>query len=111
MARGSRSAKTRGMADSAHALTVKTPLERAHQHAMDWLGSLDHRGGAALVDADDVAAALGRELPEGPMPAEDVVDLLAAACEPGLVAMPSGRFYGFVIGGSEAGGAAGRRVG
>ena len=30
-----------------------------------------------------------------------MVDLLAAACEPGLVAMPSGRFYGFVIGGTQ----------
>ena len=35
------------------------------------------------------------------MPAEDVVDLLAAACEPGLTAMPSGRFFGFVIGGTH----------
>src|SRR5680860_228288 len=45
--------------------------------------------------------ALGRALPEGPTPAEDVVDLLAAACDPGLVAMPSGRFFGFVIGGAQ----------
>jgi glutamate/tyrosine decarboxylase-like PLP-dependent enzyme len=29
------------------------------------------------------------------------VDLLASACEPGLTAMPSGRFFGFVIGGSH----------
>ena len=48
-----------------------------------------------------MAAALGRDLPDGATPAEDVVDLLATACEPGLVAMPSGRFFGFVIGGSE----------
>ncbi|CAM5390904.1 aspartate aminotransferase family protein [Streptomyces tanashiensis] len=34
------------------------------------------------------------------MPA-DVVDLLATACEPGLTAFPSGRFYGFVVGGTE----------
>jgi hypothetical protein len=30
-----------------------------------------------------------------------VVDLLAAACDPGLAAMPSGRFFGFVIGGAQ----------
>jgi glutamate/tyrosine decarboxylase-like PLP-dependent enzyme len=30
-----------------------------------------------------------------------VIDLLAVACEPGLTAIPGGRFYGFVAGGSE----------
>jgi glutamate/tyrosine decarboxylase-like PLP-dependent enzyme len=30
-----------------------------------------------------------------------VIDLLAGACEPGLTAMPSGRFYGMVIGGTH----------
>jgi glutamate/tyrosine decarboxylase-like PLP-dependent enzyme len=93
--------KTRGMADSTHALPFAAPLERAHQHALDWLASLDDRRVAPHADADDVAAALGRALPEGPTPPEQVVDRLAAACEPGLVAMPSGRFYGFVIGGSQ----------
>ena len=29
------------------------------------------------------------------------MDLLAEACEPGLTAMPSGRFFGFVIGGTH----------
>src|SRR5215207_6797982 len=36
----------------------------------------------------------------GPDPA-DVIDLLAAGAEPGLVGMPSGRFFGFVIGGTH----------
>jgi glutamate/tyrosine decarboxylase-like PLP-dependent enzyme len=48
-----------------------------------------------------VADALGRDLPDEPTAAADVVDLLAEAVEPGLVAMPSGRFFGFVIGGSH----------
>ncbi len=55
----------------------------------------------ARVGADAVADTLGRDLPEHGSPAEEVVDLLAGACEPGLVAMPSGRFFGFVIGGSH----------
>ncbi len=76
-------------------------LERAHTHATTWLSSLDDRPVPAARDADAVADALGRDLPEGPSPADEVVDLLAAACEPGLVAMPSGRFFGFVIGGSH----------
>jgi glutamate/tyrosine decarboxylase-like PLP-dependent enzyme len=76
-------------------------LDRAHLHASVWLSSLDDRPVPARVDADTVAEALGRELPEHPSPAEEVVDLLAGACEPGLVAMPSGRFFGFVIGGTH----------
>ncbi len=77
------------------------PLARAHEHALAWLDSLDDRPVSALSDADAVGTALGQTLPEGPTPAEDVVDLLAAACDPGLVAMPSGRFFGFVIGGAQ----------
>jgi glutamate/tyrosine decarboxylase-like PLP-dependent enzyme len=34
------------------------------------------------------------------MPAADVVDYLALKAEPGLMAMPSGRFFGWVIGGT-----------
>ncbi len=48
------------------------------------------------------SAALGTDPPwDGPSPAADVVDLLATACGPGLTAMPSGRFYGMVIGGAH----------
>ena len=34
------------------------------------------------------------------MPADEVIDLLARTAEPGLMAMPSGRFFGWVIGGT-----------
>src|SRR4051794_7378729 len=89
------------MTHSRHVDPFRTPLDRAHAHAVGWLESLDDRPVPARVDADTVAGALGRALPEGPTPAEDVVDLLATECEPGLVAMPGGRFFGFVIGGSQ----------
>ncbi|QZY30894.1 aminotransferase class V-fold PLP-dependent enzyme [Nocardioides coralli] len=52
-------------------------------------------------DAAQVAERLGRELPEGPTDPRDVLDLLAEAGEPGLAAIPSGRFFGFVMGGSH----------
>jgi len=77
------------------------PLERAHHHAADWFETLGKRPVPAAGAADQVADALGRDLPAGPSDAGDVVDLLARACEPGLTAMPSGRFYGMVIGGTE----------
>ena len=80
---------------------MEKALDRAHAHATAWLGSLDHRPVPARADADAVTEALGGDLPAGSSAAPDVVDLLAGAVEPGLVAMPSGRFFGFVIGGSH----------
>jgi glutamate/tyrosine decarboxylase-like PLP-dependent enzyme len=52
------------------------------------------------VDPDELRKALGGPLPEEPVPADEVVEELAAAAEPGLVAMGSGRYFGFVIGGA-----------
>jgi glutamate/tyrosine decarboxylase-like PLP-dependent enzyme len=76
-------------------------LDAAHRHANEWLDSLEDRPVPAQAGADAVADSLGRDLPDGPSDPAEVVDLLATACEPGLVAMPSGRFFGFVIGGSH----------
>ncbi|NYE34997.1 glutamate/tyrosine decarboxylase-like PLP-dependent enzyme [Nocardioides cavernae] len=76
-------------------------LDRAHEHAVGWLASLDGRPVPPRADTEEVLARLGRDLQDGPIPPADVVDELAAACEPGLTAMPSGRFFGFVIGGTH----------
>ena len=48
-----------------------------------------------------MAKALGTELPDGPTDPAEVLDLLVEACDPGLTAMPSGRFFGMVIGGTH----------
>ena len=93
--------KTLPMSSSPRDSLFDLPLARAHDHALAWLESLDDRPVSARSDADAVTTGLGQTLPEGPTPAEEVVDLLAAACDPGLVAMPSGRFFGFVIGGAQ----------
>ena len=81
-------------------------LDRAHEHARRWLDSLAERPVAPSAGADDVADALGRALPDGPGDPASVVDLLVRACEPGLTSMPSGRFFGFVIGGTHPAGLA-----
>jgi glutamate/tyrosine decarboxylase-like PLP-dependent enzyme len=52
------------------------------------------------VDADVMTARLGGPLPDAPTDPAEVVDLLAGLIEPGLIAMPSGRFFGWVIGGT-----------
>ncbi|MFI8276801.1 pyridoxal phosphate-dependent decarboxylase family protein [Streptomyces sp. NPDC085929] len=76
-------------------------LQRAYGHATRWLAGLDERRVPARASVDEIVRALGAELPDGPSTPHDVVDLLATACDPGLTAFPGGRFYGFVVGGTE----------
>jgi glutamate/tyrosine decarboxylase-like PLP-dependent enzyme len=79
----------------------KIALDQAVGHATRWLDSLDTRPVPPQASVAQVAKELGPELPDGPAPAAEVVDLLARACEPGLTAMPSGRFFGLVTGGAH----------
>ena len=76
-------------------------LEAAVRHARGWLDGLATRPAPPQASVAEVAKALGQELPDGPTPADEVIDLLATACDPGLTAMPGGRFYGMVIGGTH----------
>jgi glutamate/tyrosine decarboxylase-like PLP-dependent enzyme len=77
----------------------KIALTHAMGHAVSWLESLPARPVPPQADVAEVTARLGTELPEGPTDAGEVIDLLATASTPGLAAMPSGRFYGMVVGG------------
>jgi glutamate/tyrosine decarboxylase-like PLP-dependent enzyme len=81
-------------------------LDRAHQHALAWLRSLDTRPVSPQASVEEITLALGPDLPDGPTDPAEVIDLLAGACEPGLTGMPSGRFFGFVIGGTHPAGLA-----
>jgi glutamate/tyrosine decarboxylase-like PLP-dependent enzyme len=74
-------------------------LDAAHRLAVGWLDSLPERQVPPRATTEEVIAALG-DLPEGPRPAKDVIEHLAAAAEPGLTAIPSGRWYGMVMGGT-----------
>jgi glutamate/tyrosine decarboxylase-like PLP-dependent enzyme len=75
-------------------------LEAAARHARQWLVSQETRPVGPRVTAADLAADFGGPLPAAGMPAAEVVDYLARKAEPGLMAMPSGRFFGWVIGGT-----------
>jgi len=75
-------------------------LSAAAGHARDWLRSLPDRPVGPRRPAHDLTDAFGGPLPASGMAAEDVVDFLAQTAEPGLMAMPSGRFFGWVIGGT-----------
>jgi glutamate/tyrosine decarboxylase-like PLP-dependent enzyme len=75
-------------------------LRRTAELAADYIESLDERPVFPDVDPAQLREALGGPLPEDPLPAEAVVSELAEAAEQGLVAMGSGRYFGFVIGGT-----------
>jgi glutamate/tyrosine decarboxylase-like PLP-dependent enzyme len=76
-------------------------LPTALEHAQRWLASLEDRDVPPQVQVEELVERLGPELPDGPQDPAAVVGHLATALEPGLTAMPSGRFYGFVIGGTH----------
>ena len=91
------------MTDRASALPV------AAEHAQRWLDSLADRPVPPQAQVEEIVERLGTALPDGSADPAEVVEQLAAACEPGLTAMPSGRFFGLVIGGTPPG-RAGRRL-
>jgi glutamate/tyrosine decarboxylase-like PLP-dependent enzyme len=75
-------------------------LERAAAIAADYLDTLETRPVFPQVTPEELREALGGPLPNEPLDARQVVDELAAAADPGVVAMGSGRYFGFVIGGA-----------
>jgi glutamate/tyrosine decarboxylase-like PLP-dependent enzyme len=84
----------------------RSPLRVAIDAATGYLDSLDDRPVWARATYEDMLAALGGPLPATPTDPAEVVAQLAKAAEPGLTATPSGRFYGFVIGGVHPAGLA-----
>ncbi len=74
-------------------------LKRAEQHAERWFDGLADRPVYARSESRDLLDRLKRPVPEQPTPPERVIDELVAAVDAGLTAMPSGRFFGWVIGG------------
>ncbi len=75
-------------------------LRAAAQHAEAFLATLDERPVAASADAAAVRTTLGGPLPEHGEDPAAVIDALATGAEPGLVATPGPRHFGFVIGGA-----------
>ena len=75
-------------------------LERAAAHSVRYLSGLRERPVRASAGLDELRAALGAPLDERGVDPRQVVDDLAAAAEPGLVATAGPRYFGFVIGGS-----------
>jgi glutamate/tyrosine decarboxylase-like PLP-dependent enzyme len=88
------------MARPARPLTHRDLLGTTADLAAGFLDSLEERPIFPRTTPEELRATLGGPLPDGPTDPETVVQELAAAADPGTVAIPSGRYFGFVIGGS-----------
>src|SRR6516225_8055168 len=75
-------------------------LQTAAAHAVQYLESLRSRSVAATATVEELRRRLGRPLPQTGMPAEAVIDELVRDTEGGILASGSGRFFGWVIGGT-----------
>jgi len=75
-------------------------LDRAADHARTWLAGVGQRPVPPQADADAVGRTFAGPLPAAGVAPDAVVDELAAGVEPGLMAIGSGRFFGWVMGGT-----------
>jgi glutamate/tyrosine decarboxylase-like PLP-dependent enzyme len=78
----------------------REPLAHAAMHAAEWLNSLATRPVKPREGVAELERAFDRALPERPSDPTEVVDELARLAEPGLMAIGSGKFYGWVMGGT-----------
>ncbi len=86
--------------DSTAVTDERALLARAAELAADWIETLDTRPVRPETDYLTMLRTVDGPVPEDGLEPRAVIDELAALAEPGLTAMGSGRFYGFVIGGS-----------
>jgi glutamate/tyrosine decarboxylase-like PLP-dependent enzyme len=78
---------------------IRALLRRTADLAADFLENVDERPVFPGTTADELRRRLGGPVPDSPTDPAVVVEELASAAEPGLVAIPSGRYFGFVTGG------------
>ena len=75
-------------------------LNQTAQLAADWVESVSRRRIPATASVAEMRVALGGPMPSGPSDPATVIAELARNAEPGLTSMGSGRYFGFVIGGT-----------
>ncbi|HUR49798.1 MAG TPA: pyridoxal-dependent decarboxylase [Acidimicrobiales bacterium] len=77
---------------------VRGLLAATADAAADFLDGLDQRPVAAAASLEELRASLDVDLHDDPIDARAVLHHLVQAVDPGVVAMASGRYFGFVIG-------------
>jgi len=80
---------------------IRATLRRAGALAEEFIEALPERAVGPRAGVDELRAALGGPLPDGPTDPVHVVEELARGADPGIVASAGPRYFGFVIGGSH----------
>jgi glutamate/tyrosine decarboxylase-like PLP-dependent enzyme len=75
-------------------------LRETADYAADFLESLDERPVMPQVDLDELRKRMGGPVPDEPTDPHEVIGELADVGSKTAVAIPGGRYFGFVIGGS-----------
>src|SRR5262245_14895813 len=75
-------------------------MRRAAELGLEYLADVAERHVGARADAATIRARRPDALPDGPMDPVAVIDELATAADPGIVASAGPRYFGFVVGGS-----------
>jgi glutamate/tyrosine decarboxylase-like PLP-dependent enzyme len=78
----------------------RASLQPAFDAALTFLEGLPERPVRAARTPEELLAELSTPLSPEPTPAPEVIRALAHAADPGITAMPGGRFFGWVIGGA-----------
>ena len=81
-------------------MTMRELLGETAGLAANYLEAIEERPVGWSVSVEELRSRLGGPLPERPSDPREVITHLADAVEPGLVASPGGRYFGFVIGGA-----------
>jgi glutamate/tyrosine decarboxylase-like PLP-dependent enzyme len=82
------------------AVSVNNVLNLAAAHAARHIETIDARPIAATASFEQLRRQLAKPLPEAPMSAEHVIDDLVRDVEGGILGSASGRFFGWVVGGT-----------
>jgi glutamate/tyrosine decarboxylase-like PLP-dependent enzyme len=75
-------------------------LHKTADYAADFLESLPERPVMPPIDLEELRGRMGGPVPEEPTDPREVVAELASVGSDAAVAIPSGRYFGFVIGGA-----------
>ncbi len=92
--------KKKHMATIQNERETHTVLQRAVQHAEQFLSELEKHPVMATATLEELRSRIGIELSMEGSPPEQVIDELVAATEGGILGSSSGRFFAWVIGGT-----------
>ena len=81
-------------------MTTANPLKAAFDYATRYIGEVAQRHVGSQTERADLLDALGGPLPSQGTDPVEVINHLAIAADPGIVATIGPRYFGFVTGGA-----------